>query len=509
MEIFANHGNVIDQEVDAAVVNLFESVAVPAGATGAVDRALGGLLSRLISSGEITGKIGETTLIHTPTQAYPDFKPQKVLVVGLGKSESFGINEVRKVSAVMVQRLRESFVRTACTIVHGAGLGGLDAGHAAEAVVEGALGGGYRFLRYKSRQENVPPSLDSLSIIERDTAKMNVLRDAVERGRVYAEARNLARDLVNEPANHLSPLEMAEVARRAAIEHSFLCETMDRYECEKMNMGAFLSVAKGSAQPPQFIHLTYEGDTQNPDNNIWFIGKSITFDTGGISLKPASGMWEMKGDMAGGAAVIGAMTAVARLKPAVNVHAVCLATENMPGGAAQRPGDVVRAMNGLWIEVDNTDAEGRLTLADGVAYANSKGARKIVDIATLTGAMRIALGRGHIGAFSNNNALFDLVKKAGDSRGETVWRMPLDGLSKKQNASSVADIKNTGGRYGGAITAAHFISEFVDETPWVHLDIAGVSMSDKNEGEVVQGATGKGARLLAQLAVDCAEERKA
>ncbi len=283
------------------------------------------------------------------------------------------------------------------------------------------------------------------------------------------------------------------------------CKVIEKSECEAMGMGAFLGVARGSAQPPKFIHIDYLGDPEHPDNNLWLIGKSITFDTGGISLKPARGMSDMKGDMGGGAAVIGAMQAIAMCSPKINVHGICPATENMPGGNAQRPGDIVRAMNGLYIEVDNTDAEGRLTLADAICYAKANGAKQIVDIATLTGAIRIALGRGNMGGFSNNDKLFEKVSYSGHKHGEYVWRLPLDKLSKEQNSSQVADIKNVGGAYAGATTAAHFIHRFVGSTPWVHLDIAGVNISDNEIGDTVIGATGTGARLLAELAIQLQE----
>jgi leucyl aminopeptidase len=269
-------------------------------------------------------------------------------------------------------------------------------------------------------------------------------------------------------------------------------------------MGAYLGVAMGSAQPPRFIHLTYEGDPARPANHIWLIGKGITFDSGGISIKSADGMGDMKGDMGGGGAVIAAMKAIAALKPPINAHAVVAAAENMPGGSAQRPGDIVRAMNGKYIEVDNTDAEGRLTLADAICYAKSKGAERIIDVATLTGAARIALGTGNAAAFSNNDALIDRLMAAAKKRGEPFWRLPLDPVSKRQNQSKVADLKNTGGRAAGSITAAHFIAEFAGDTPWVHLDIAALNLTDAARGVNVPGATGIPTRTLIQLVLDLA-----
>jgi len=269
-------------------------------------------------------------------------------------------------------------------------------------------------------------------------------------------------------------------------------------------MRTFLAVAQGSAEPPRLIELSYRGDPGNRDNNIWLVGKGITFDSGGLSLKPAIHMAGMKEDMAGGAGVMGAIEAVARLKPAINVTALVLATENMPGGSAQRVDDVVRTMSGKYVEIENTDAEGRLVLADGITYARENGAKRIVDAATLTGAAAIALGAGNSAAFSNDDALVSALIAAGEKRGEGIWRLPLDDVSKRQNESKIADVKNTGGRSAGAITGAHFIGEFVGDTPWVHLDIAATATTGKLRGWLPVGATGVPARSLVQLVLDLA-----
>ena len=503
LEINVAIGDLAGRETPAVIVNLFEGVKRPGGATGAVDRALGGLVSELISAGEITGRFGETTLIHTPSAAYRSFGPSRVLVAGLGKSGDFGLDKVRRVTATSLRRLRSASVGSATSIVHGAGIGGLDAGESAEAIAEGAILGLYRFDKYKSKPPDVSgKSLDSLTIIDIDSANQAALEAGVRRGLAYAGAATAARDMVNEPANMFPPVKMAETALSMAGASGVECEVLEKAELEELGMGAYLGVAAGSDQPPKFIHLRLLGDPGNPSNNLWLIGKGITFDTGGISLKPAFRMGEMKGDMAGGAAVIGAITALASLKPRLNVHAVVAATENMPGGSAQRPGDVVRAMNGKYIEVDNTDAEGRLTLADAISYALSKGAGRIVDVATLTGAASIALGKGQSAVFGNDDGLAAAVIAAGERRGEPMWRLPLDETSKRQNKSKVADIKNTGGRPAGSITAAHFIAEFAGETPWVHVDIAATSMASSANGVNAEGATGVLARSLVQLAED-------
>jgi leucyl aminopeptidase len=525
MEIKVVHGNVVEHQTPALVVNLFEGVRKPGGATGAVDLALDGLVSSLINSGEIRGGLGEITLIHTPalTQATlgtPKIAASRVLIAGLGKQETFDYGTIRTVSAQVARRLRSLWVNSAATIVHGGGIGGLEPVACAEAIAEGSLLGLYRFDKYKSAPTSTNTSDDSnsstgdedgpalgpdtLELIEINAAKEKDLERGVARGVQYAGATNLARDLINEPPNILSPAALANAATEMASEASLDCKVLEEEECRKLGMGAYVSVAAGSSQPLKFVHISYTGDAKKPANNIWLVGKGITFDSGGLSLKPAASMVTMKGDMGGGAAVIGAMKAIAALKPKINVHAICAATENMPGGSASRPGDVVQAINGKYIEIENTDAEGRLTLADAICYANNNGATQIVDVATLTGAVSVALGKGHIGAFSNDEKFYASIEKAAANSGEPVWRLPLGAVTKRQNNSVIADMKNTGGRGAGSITAAHFIREFVGDTPWVHLDIAAFNMSDSISGVNVMGATGASTRLLIRLVEELA-----
>ena len=336
--------------------------------------------------------------------------------------------------------------------------------------------------------------------MERDAAKLQVLEQGCEKGKVIAEATNLARDLVNEPANHMTPGDMASVAERLAKTHRLRLTILDRERMEKEGMGALLGVARGSRQPPKLIVLSYKGDKASSET-LGFIGKGITFDSGGISIKPSEGMAEMKGDMAGGAAVLAALSAIAQLKPKINVTALVPATENLPGGNATKPGDILMAVNGKTIEVVNTDSEGRLILADALAYAVKQGLSPLVDVATLTGACHVALGDFCSGIFGNTQELVDRLVKAGAEAGERLWQMPMYEEYKELNKSEVADIKNTGGRWGGAITAAQFLSEFVGDTPWLHIDIAGTSTTDKERGYLVKGATGVGVRTLVNLAL--------
>ena len=501
LEVVVAQSDVTAIEVDVLVVNLFEGVTKPGGATGAVDSALGGVITELIADGEITGSASELTLIHTPNNAYPNFSPSRVLVVGLGSSDSFDTDGIRRVSASVIRKLRSSGVKHAATIVHGAGIGGLETSSATQATVEGSLLGSYRFLKYRTTDKKRKPDVGKLTIVEADSAKIDEIKTGIERGVAYSQAEILARNLVNEPANKLAPADLAATAQSVANENGLDCIVLEEADVTKLGMGAYVGVSQGGPRPLKFIHMTYAGDSANSENNLWLIGKGITFDSGGISIKPGAGMGKMKGDMGGGASVIAAIQAIAQLKPKLNVHVVCAATDNMPGGSAQRPGDVVTAMNGMTIEVDNTDAEGRLTLADAIGYAKSKGAERIVDVATLTGAARVALGDGVSPLFGNDEELVSSVLETSSKVGEPMWRLPLDSVTKRQNASKIADLKNTGGRGGGSTTAAHFIADFAGDTPWVHIDVAATSMLDSTRGWMPAGATGVPTRSLIELAM--------
>ena len=501
MEIKAVSGDITNQQAGAIVVNLFEGVTSPGGATGAVDRALDGAISSVIADGEARGKTGELTLIHTlGKMATP-----KVLVVGLGKTTAFDEETVRKVSAECCRFLRRKGVETVATIAHGAGVGGMDAKTSAGAIAEGSLLGLYRFDKYKSKAED-SGTIKEISIVESDPAKVESMQVGVFEATVLAEATNLCRDMANEPANEMTPTRLSEAALEVARDAGIEIDVLDRSQMAELGMGALLGVAQGSDEPPKLIVLRYEGDPDDESNNLGLVGKGITFDSGGISIKPAANMGAMKGDMAGGASVISAMKALGVFRPRINITALVPATENMPGGKAQRPGDVVKAMNGKTIEIDNTDAEGRLVLADAVAYARSLGITRVVDVATLTGAMSVALGNLCSGAFGNDQELMDRLLEAGRRTGERFWQMPTFPEYKDQFKSDVADIKNTGGRAAGSITGAQIIGEFVDGAAWVHLDIAGTSRSTSVKGYNPKGATGVPVRTLVRLALDLAKE---
>ncbi|MGQ9571645.1 MAG: leucyl aminopeptidase [Dehalococcoidia bacterium] len=502
MEIKVEAADISHHPAKAIIVNLFQGVTRPGGATGVVDKALGGAISQLIAEGEIKGKLSELTLIHTLGR----LPSTRVLVVGLGKQEEFKLDKVRDVTATALRHLRRLGVKTVATIVHGAGVGGLEPQQCAQAIAEGAVMGLYRFTRHKKRDEN-EQEIDELTLVELDRTKLPALRQGVATGRILAEAANRARDMANEPANYLTPAIMAEQAQAVAQDAGLECAVLEREQMQELGMGALLGVAQGSSQPPKMIVLRYRGDRRRKAT-LGLLGKGITFDSGGISIKPSAGMHEMKGDMSGGAAVIAAMWAVAKLKPRINVTAIVPATENMPSGSATKPGDVLRAMSGKTIEVINTDAEGRLILADAIAYAKSQGLSPIVDVATLTGAMAIAIGTAATGCMANNQELCQKVIAAGEAAGEKFWQFPLYEEYKEQLKSDVADIKNVGKREGGAISAALFLAEFVEDTPWVHLDMAGTDNVDKDKGIWVKGATGIPTRTLVNLVLALARDKK-
>jgi len=485
----------------AIVVNLFHKVKNPGGATGAVDKALGGIITSLIKDGQIKGALEETTVIPT----YGKIGASKVVVVGLGKIEDFDLDRVRRVTAVALQAARAAGVKKAATILHGAGSGGLDPQLVSQAVAEGAMLGLYKFDKFFNvPEEDKPAELTDLTIIEKDNTRIPNIRAGVKLGVIMAQAGILARDLVNEPPNILTPKEMAKRARAALKGLPVSVKVLGKKDLEKHKMGAYLGVTAGSAQEPQLIVMEYKGNTR-AKKTLGLIGKGVTFDSGGLSLKPSGSMATMKGDMSGAASVIGAMTVIGKLKPWVNVTAYAPCVENMPDGAAQRVDDVQTAMNGKTIEIANTDAEGRLILVDTICYAKEQGVDAIVDIATLTGACVAALGETRAGAFTNNDELLAQVMNASDKTGEKLWRLPTDDEYKEMNKSQIADIKNVGGKYAGATTAALFLEYFVEKTPWVHLDIAGVFLFDKPRGYYPVGATGQVARTLAQLVLDYKE----
>ncbi len=493
MQINVVQGNIAQRDDPAVVVNLFEGVTHPGGATGALDSALDGAITDLIAQGDVTGKKGELTLIYSLGR----IPSRRVVVAGLGKSDSFDSGVAREVHADAARFLRSKGVSSYATILHGAGIAGLDVNQSALAAAEGIVLGLYSFDKYKTDSDS--SEIEAVNVVEFDESKLAPARTAVERGCAISDAVNLARDMGNEPANYMTPTRMAEIALEVASDCGMSITVLEREDIEALGMGAFAGVAQGSEEPPKFIVIKYDGDPDNPDNNLGLLGKGITFDSGGLDIKSASGMLTMKGDMSGGASVIAAMKAIGWLKPRVNVWGIVPSTENMPGRRAQRPGDVVRVMNGKTIEIGNTDAEGRLVLADALCYAVSHNIGRIVDVATLTGAIRIALGDGATGLFGNDQDWLDRVADAGDRVGERMWQMPTFSSYKSQYKSAVADIRNTGGSAAGASIGALIIGEFAGDAKWAHLDVAATSRGRKTAGINPAGSTGVPVRTLVEL----------
>jgi leucyl aminopeptidase len=501
LEIKVTVGDIAQIEADAIVVNLFEGMEQPGGATAAVDKALDGAISSLINRGEIKGKFGEVSIVHT----FGKLPAGIVAIAGLGKRQDFNVDKIRGVAGEFCRALRKLNCRKIATIVHGAGIGGIELEASVEAIAEGALLGLYSFTKYKKPEYK---DIEEVLIVVREKEKVPILESAIGKAKLVAEATSLARNMVNEPANYMTPTRMAEVAKEIADKYNLEFKVLDREGMEAMGMGALLGVAKGSNQPPKLITLSYNGD-KHSEKAFGFLGKGITFDSGGISIKASEGMEEMKDDMAGAAAVMTAVGAIAQLKPKINVTAIIPATENLPSGTAFKPGDVLKAMNGKTIEVISTDAEGRLILADALSYAQKLGLSPLIDLATLTGACRVALGTLYSGLFGNDQDLANKVLKAAERTGERMWQMPMPEEYKEQNKSEIANVKNTGNRYAGAITAALFLAEFVANIPWVHIDIAGTAFSAKENGYIVKGATGVGVRTLVELALSEAKSQEA
>ena len=508
MELRVQQGNIAETDVDLIVINLFAGVTAPGGATGAIDRALNGAISRLIAQGDFSGEAETTALLYAranggagadEAEEQGGLTAPRVLIVGLGSSEQFGIGQIRRTAAVAAQAAAKlKGVKTMATIVHGAGIAGHDADAAAQEVALGTILASYRQKRY--RREDADAGLASCTVVEYNAAKLADVERGVSRGEAIGRAVCSARDLVNEPANILTPVEMAARARAMASEVGLRSTVLDEDAMQEEGMGILLAVSKGSVNPAQFVILEHApaGDTEAP---LIFVGKGITFDTGGISIKRSGGMWEMKGDMGGAAAVIGAMEAIGRLDVRRRVIGIAPCVENMPDGKAFRPGDIITGMTGKTAEIISTDAEGRLILADALAYAARFDPAAVVDLATLTGAVGTALGV-HIraGLFSNDSSLEEALMAAADHSGERLWPFPMDAEYGKPIKSDMAEVKNSAGR-AGVSSSAKFIEHFTEGYPWAHLDIANMVLADSRiNAETPKGATGYGVRLLVELA---------
>jgi len=479
-------------ETDALVSYAFEDADPVQGRIAEIDQFTDGLLRKLATSGELTGKPLEMTLVHAPR----GLKAARLLLVGAGKREKFDPAVLRRIAGGALRHLKSRSVKQFAFVLRE----NESAEAAAQAVAEGALTANFESDKYKTDKKDAK-SVDSIALTGFPDQDRAAAEKGLARGRVIADAQNFARDLINEPSNILTPKVLGEKAAAMAKEAGLSVDVLDEKRIADLKMGALLSVAQGSVEPPRVMVITYTPANPKPGAPvIGLIGKAVTFDTGGISIKPSDGMEKMKYDMAGGATMLGVMRALASLKPNVKVICVVPSTENMPGGRAQKPGDIQTAMSGKTIEVLNTDAEGRLILADGIHYAKQLGATHLIDAATLTGAIVVALSNINVGVFGSDQPFTDKLLASAKAAGEKMWQMPIDDDYREFIKGTVADIQNIGsGKGGGAITGAMFIKEFTGDSPWIHLDIAGTAWNDDAKPWLAKGPTGVALRTLIHL----------
>ena len=496
MDLTITEGNIAQFEADCLVVNLFEGVRTPGGGTGAVDQALGGAITRLIASGDFTGEAGTTATLYTNGQ----IPAGRVLVVGLGESAKFDEHGARKAAAVAAaSSAKLKGVRSVATIVHGAGIAGLEAEIAGQMLAEGTLLAAYQSPQYRRTPKEA--ALDSVTVLEFDSDKIPPIQAGMTRGQGIVAGVYSARDYISEPPNVLQPVEFASRARSMAAEVGLSCTILGEAEMRDLHMGLILAVSQGSSNEAQMIILEHAPEGTQSDAPLILVGKGITFDTGGISIKGSAGMWEMKMDMSGAGAVVGAMEAIANIGLQRRVIGIATCVENMPDGNAYRPGDILTGITGKTAEIISTDAEGRLILADTLGYVARYEPAAVVDLATLTGAIGIALGPQAAGLFANDDDLRDAIQGAAECSGERVWPMPLYDEYKEDIKSEMAEVKNSGGRFGGVGTSAKFIEHFTEGYPWAHLDIAYMAWAESGSNPMIpKGAVGYGVRLLVELA---------
>jgi leucyl aminopeptidase len=453
------------------------------------DPAVQSVAADLLAGGELTGKPFEINLLHKPV----GLKAKRLLLLSGGNAKKFSSYDLRRVAGAAVRSLKARGIRSFALIAPSV----IPAEEAVRAIVEGACVGNFDSDYYRSDRKD--QKIDALTVVTSGNTDKPALEKAAAEAQIIGESQNFTRDLVNEPSNRMTPTILGERAKKMSQEVGLKCEVYGADKIKELKMGAFWSVAQGSDEPPALIVMTYEPAGVPAKPVLGLVGKGITFDTGGISIKPADGMEKMKYDMAGGATMIGAMRAIALLKPKVKVIGIVCATENMPSGKAQKPGDVQIAMSGKSIEIINTDAEGRLVLADGLFYAKQLGCTHLVDAATLTGAVVVALGYTNVGVFANDDDIYGRFSAANAKAGEKMWRLPLDDEYKENIRSGIADMVNSGGRWGGAVNAAMFLKEFAEETPWIHLDIAGTAWIDESKPWSAKGPSGIALRSLVEF----------
>ena len=478
---------------DLLAYPVFEEDAPETGELEALDRATRGVVRAVLLSREFKPELHQVCTIHKPA----GLRARRLLLLGCGKKSQFDLARLREAAGTAVRCARTGGGKDASFLMSGLP----PKSESVQIAAEGALYADYDSDAYKTRDRE-RNDLERFTMVFAKGAPQGSGAEAIRRGMIIGEATNLARTLVNEPSNILTPAQFAERALSEGAGAGLEVQILEREEMEKLGMNALLAVSRGSEEPPKLIILRIKGQAgKRRSSRIKYaiVGKGVTFDSGGISIKPAEKMEEMKADMAGGAAVLGTMVALAQLRPRCDVIGLIPAVENLPSGKAAKPGDVVKSYLGKTIEIINTDAEGRLILADALAYARTLGANRLVDIATLTGACVVALGNVNAGMMGTDQKTIDRLRKNCATTGEKLWQLPLDDDYKKAIRSEIADMKNVGNRWGGAITAAKFLQEFVEDTPWIHLDIAGMDLDHDGRPFASKGATGFGVRTLIQL----------
>ena len=498
MKIHIQRGKVAEYHTEALLVAHFEDSASPEGPAGLLDQSCGGQIRDILAGGDFQGKLYQISVLYM-RGAIP---AKRIVIVGLGKRADFDLEKLRSAYAKAGQQIRalnlKEFALSIDTEILNKPLPQLT-----EAILEGMMLGLYRFTPYKTIDRGNISDIQHIHMVVENEGALKIVEESARRAEAIAKAVIFARDLVSRPGNEMTPSDLAREARQVARKKGVTLRILDVARMKKLGMHALLGVARGSSEPAKFIILEYYGRRKS-DPPIALVGKGLTFDSGGISIKPSEKMDEMKSDMAGGAAVMGAIMAAAELKLPVNVVGLIPATENLPGGRAYKPGDILKSLSGQTIEVITTDAEGRLILADALTYASRYRPAAVIDLATLTGACIVALGDQVIGMLGNDDGLKSQIRRAADRTGERVWELPLWEDYHELIKSDVADFKNSGGRAGGAITAAAFLSKFVGNVPWVHLDIAGPSWLTKDKPYIPKGASGVGVRLMVQVLRDLA-----
>jgi leucyl aminopeptidase len=464
----------------------------------AIDKLLGGSVRELVQTKEFEGKANESLLFHTQGKV----PARRLLLIGLGKKKDLTLDVIRQAMGQAAKRVRQAKAGSFTVAVPVVMPKGHSPVEVAQAMTEGAILGGYQFTTYRTGDDAVEKDVEQMTLLAQHKSQVRQLTEGIRRGVATAEATVFVRDLCNHPSNVMTPVRIANEAKSIAKSEALTLKILEQKEMEQLGMGALLGVARGSHEPPKFIILEYNGAKKKDERPVVLVGKTITFDTGGISLKPAENMEHMKADMTGGAEVLASIRAAARLKLPLRLISILPVAENMPGGRAMKPGDIVKTLSGKTVEVQNTDAEGRLILADALAYAQRYNPSALVDIATLTGACVVALGQFAIGMFGTDQKLKEQVRKSGLKAGERVWEMPLWEEYFEQLRSDVADMRNIGGRGGGMITAALFLSKFTGDCSWVHLDIASTDWSERERAYIPKGPTGIGTRLLIQYLID-------